>query len=196
MTPTARHRTHDKKYTNNYYPLTANVDPFLWRKSLHTFYIMPTMKKTEIIQVIFSLIVYQTTYQVPRVSVHISGNLCVCCKPQICCLTLRTASDILQRWRWIAPFRGKGAHQMGVCAGFAWCNPDLNGRTCAVLVCYFTYWWARRGSSAVFVELVLCCVTLRGNFSYSEMRIRYLKPRKLLLFTNLMQIHFVYYSYK
>lgn len=58
---------------------------------------MPTMKKTEIIQVIFSLIVYQTTYQVPRVSVHISGNLCVCCKPQICCLTLRTASDILQR---------------------------------------------------------------------------------------------------
>ena len=36
---------------------------------------------------------------------------------------------------------------MGVCAGFAWCNPDLNGRTCAVLVCYFTYWWARRGSS-------------------------------------------------
>ena len=147
MTPTARHRTHDKKYTNNYYPLTANVDPFLWRKSLHTFYIMPTMKKTEIIQVIFSLIVYQTTYQVPRVSVHISGNLCVCCKPQICCLTLRTASDILQRWRWIAPFRGKGAHQMGVCAGFAWCNPDLNGRTCAVLVCYFTYWWARRGSS-------------------------------------------------
>ena len=58
---------------------------------------MPTMKITEIIHVIFSLIVYQTTYQGPRVSVHISGNLCVCCKPQICCLALRAAPDIFGR---------------------------------------------------------------------------------------------------
>ena len=66
------------------------------------------MKITEIIHVIFSLIVYQTTYQGPRVSVHISGNLCVCCKPQICCLALRAASHIMGEPRVDCSFWKKG----------------------------------------------------------------------------------------
>ena len=53
------------------------------------------MKITEIIHIIFSLIVHQTTYQGPRVSVDVSGNLILCCEPQICCLALRAASHIL-----------------------------------------------------------------------------------------------------
>ena len=53
------------------------------------------MKITEITHIIFSLIVHQTTYQGPRVSVDVSGNLILCCKPQICCLALRAASHIL-----------------------------------------------------------------------------------------------------
>ena len=42
MIPTARHRTYDKKCTDQYDPLTGNLDPSSWRKSLHTFYIMQT----------------------------------------------------------------------------------------------------------------------------------------------------------
>ena len=53
------------------------------------------MKITEITHIIFSLIVHQTTYQGPRVSVDVSGNLILCCKPQICCLALRAAPHIL-----------------------------------------------------------------------------------------------------
>ena len=53
------------------------------------------MKITEIIHIIFSLIVHQTTYQGPRVSVDVSGNLILCCEPQICFLALRAASNIV-----------------------------------------------------------------------------------------------------
>ena len=62
------------------------------------------MKITEIIHIIFSLIVHQTTYQGPRVSVDVSGNLILCCEPQICCLALRAASHILESRGWIPPF--------------------------------------------------------------------------------------------
>ena len=62
------------------------------------------MKITEITHIIFSLIVHQTTYQGPRVSVDVSGNLILCCEPQICCLALRAASHILESRGWIPPF--------------------------------------------------------------------------------------------
>ena len=48
--------------------------------------------------------VLYTTYQGPRVSVDTSGNLILCCKPQICCLALSAAPHISESQRWIAPF--------------------------------------------------------------------------------------------
>ena len=66
------------------------------------------MKITEIIHIIFSLIVHQTTYQGPRVSVDVSGNLILCCEPQICCLALRTAPHILKSRRVNSSFWKKG----------------------------------------------------------------------------------------
>ena len=54
-----------------------------------------TMKIKEIIHIIFSShCVSYSTYQDPRVSVDTSGNLILCCKPQICCLALRAAPHI------------------------------------------------------------------------------------------------------
>ena len=108
---------------------------------------MPTMKITEIIHIIFSLIVHQTIYQGPRVSVDVSVNLILCCKPQICCLALRAAPISWRAEGWVPPFGRKGAHQDGRSAGFAWCNPDPNGRTCPILRRCFAYLSAGRGPS-------------------------------------------------
>ena len=66
------------------------------------------MKITEITHIIFSLIVHQTIYQGPRVSVDVSGNLILCCEPQICCLALRAAPHILGEPRVDSSFWQKG----------------------------------------------------------------------------------------
>ena len=57
-----------------------------------------------------------------------------------CVVNLRYAvwrqGELPISWRaegWIPPFGRKGAHQDGRSAGFAWCNPDPNGRTCPIL---------------------------------------------------------------
>ena len=47
----------------------------------------------------------------------------------------------------VAPFGRKGAHQDGRSAGFAWCNPDPNGRTCPILRRGFAYLSAGQRSS-------------------------------------------------
>ena len=72
------------------------------------------MKITEIIHIIFSLIVHQTTYQGPRVSVDVSGNLILCCEPQICCLALRAAPHILGAEGWLLLLEERGPIRMGV----------------------------------------------------------------------------------
>ena len=130
-----------QKCTNKYDPLDGNLYSISWRESPDTSTVpwYATMKIKEIIHIIFSLIVYHTLpTRDPRVGVDTSGNLILCCKPQICCLALRAAPISWRAEGWIPPFGRKGAHQDGRSAGFAWCNPDPNGRTCAVLVCYFT----------------------------------------------------------
>ena len=68
-----------------------------------------TMKIKEIIHIIFSShCVSYSTYQDPRVTVDTSGNLILCCKPQICCLALRGASHILESRRVDSSFWKKG----------------------------------------------------------------------------------------
>ena len=106
-----------QKCTDKYDPLDGNLYSISWRESPDTSTVCNNEDKRNHPHHLFSHCVSYSTYQDPRVSGNTSGNLILCCKPQICCLALRAAPHILESQSWIAPFWGKGTHQNGRLCG-------------------------------------------------------------------------------
>ena len=80
-----------QKCTNKYDPLDGNLYSISWRESPDTSTVCNNEDKRNHPHHLFFSLCIRLPTRVLEWVVHISGNLCVCCKPQICCLALRAA---------------------------------------------------------------------------------------------------------
>ena len=126
ITPRSRHRTNDKNALINMTLSMGNLYSISWRESPDTSTVYNNEDKRNHPHHLFSHCVSYSTYQDPRVSVNTSGNLILCCKPQICCLALRAASHILGEPRVDSSFWKKGGPSGWAFGGLrlVWAHPE------------------------------------------------------------------------
>ena len=91
MAPTTRHRTQDKNALINMIHSMGTCIYFYGENPPILLQYANNRDKRKHSHSLSSHCVSYTTHQGPRVSGDTSGNLILCCKPQICCLARRAA---------------------------------------------------------------------------------------------------------